>query len=690
MEISNKNYILLKKIVDGDYTSIKDVGESRSKIIYNMKKINEYLISFDLPKIELVNDSFVVSDTLRKNSENVLQIIGGMYFNADERLKIIELLIECEREEIHLKDLMTIFSISKNTAYNDVKEISKSIGHLELDIEYSRKIGYKIKGDELIVRKRIISLVEDLIGNYSLVETIMKILNIKLQEYKEACLCISLIEKELQVHFVESKVNILPLLLSICTYRIKRENTICEDELFFNELNDTFEVKTVSEILDQKYNLVKQENYYLTLLILSTSISKLNYVNSEFKDSLNNSIDEMITDFERNACIIFSERERLQQIILQHMIAAYYRIKYDLTLSKEMIRVIEANKDREEFILVAEILEKSLEPLQKVLQLNVIPLVEKDFLVLQLISWIKRQNLIPLDKYRVIVVCVNGVTISNIMYLSLREIFPEFNFIGVVSKREFDQISDNQYEIVFSTTKVKTNKKLFLVDHIFKPENIAQLRTKVLSELFGFKNNASDIDIVYQTIDTFLGKEQGVRLKSLIKRNIEKDRNDLLQNEEGNLSLSDLLPKQHIRIVNDTTDYLEAMEIVAKPLLDEGLIEKEYVEKIKQNYDPNYPNIIFGEEIAIPHAGPKDGTHGLSMSLVKINNGVYFSKENLIHIVIMLAPKDASSHLTALVQLSELAFDQQLLNKIIKSTKKEEIIDLLSKYDHFKGGSTND
>ena len=95
MEISNKNYILLKKIVDGDYTSIKDVGESRSKIIYNMKKINEYLISFDLPKIELVNDSFVVSDTLRKNSENVLQIIGGMYFYADERLKIIELLIEC-------------------------------------------------------------------------------------------------------------------------------------------------------------------------------------------------------------------------------------------------------------------------------------------------------------------------------------------------------------------------------------------------------------------------------------------------------------------------------------------------------------------------------------------------------------------------------------------------------------------
>lgn len=690
MYISNDNYNLLKRIASNSYSSIEETGLSKKRILYSIEKINDYIESFGMDPIEIINDRFIVPKDLKDMMDKISPKRRSLYLSKKERILCYELLIESEFDSYHLKDLMSIFNVSKNTACADIKELSETIENLGLSISYSRKNEYVISGPEFTIRKRIALLLETIVENYDLEKYYNSICAIEKEKILDLLNLIRNIEEKLQVHFIESKIKFFPYLLAIFLKRINNNHKLKDGELFFNEINDTFEVRTVSKLLDEKFHFDSIENYYITLMILSTSISKFNFVNSELKEKMNDAISSTIDEFERNACIKFTDRNRLQLNILQHLIAAYYRIKYDLTLSKDMIETIMQNKKKTEFLKVSEILEKSLYPLTNFFSPKEIPDVEKNFLAFQFLAWIKRENLAPVSKPRAVVICQNGVTISNLMYFSLKEVFPEFYFTKYVSLREFYEMNDKEYDVVFSTIHLETKKKLFVVDSIIDFKDKDLLRRKVFEELYGFSSNENELEIIYRTIDLFLDENQSEKLKSNISKALQKNRENSYPTQVKNSSLSDLLPIQRIKIIDSVKDYVDAIKIVAKPLLEDKLIEQRYVNKILENYDFDCPNIVFGYEVAVPHARFEDGAHELSMSLLKVNKGVLFGDNCLVHIIVMLAPIDTISHLNALIQLYDLVMEELDVEKIIKARTKEEIKEIIRKYSNKERGCHDD
>ena len=680
MEISNNNYKLLAKMLNGEIVSVSDSNLQKKSFLYSLEKVNEFLDSFELPPITTDADRIVIPDEVKKSKETILTKSNHVFLNYEDRIQACELLIECESKPIYLKDYMSIFGVSKNTAFNDVKDINQKLNKDNLTIDFTRKDGYVITGNELVIRKRINYILESLFFDLEKTGLLELICNVTKEQLQISTKVINDVEKELEIHFVESKTSYMPYLLSIYVNRINNGNRLNNDSLFFNELNDTFEFNTVYNIVNKTYNLENDECYYISLLLLSTSIAKFNLVNSELKNDLSDAIYQVINSFEINACIAFDEKEKLHRNILQHMIAAYYRIKYDLTLSKEMIAAIQANTDNQEFQLVEGIVEKSIAPLQSFIEAD-IPAIEKHFLVLQFLAWIRRQNLSPLNKPRAVVVCLNGVTISNLMFLSLRELFPEFTFVDVVSLRDFNELDEKHYDIVFSTISLKTNKKLFLVNNIIEFKDKNSIRNRVFAELYDQNVPKTDLGIIYKTIDENLPEDQAVKLKTAIAEGLQSNNSTAVATLNNQPSLLDLITINRIAIINSVVDYKEAIRLAAKPLLKEEIITNAYIEKIITNYDFNYPNIVFGTEIAVPHASAEDGSNALAMSLLKINNGVKFGKDCLVHVVVMLAPIDTSSHLKALIQLSNLAMNDDDVKELAECTNKNEIQNILKKHN---------
>ena len=345
-----------------------------------------------------------------------------------------------------------------------------------------------------------------------------------------------------------------------------------------------------------------------------------------------------------------------------------------------MIETISLNKNKTDFSKVAQILEKSLYPLSNFFSPKEIPDVEKNFLILLFLAWMKRENIAPVSKPRAIVICQNGVTLSSLMYFSIKEMFPEFYFTRFVSMRVFTEISDNEYDVVFSTIHLETRKKLYIVDNIIDLKDKKLLRRKVFEDLYGFSSNENELEIIYKTIDGFLEEEQSEKLKSSISKALQKNRENPNFSQVRNSSLSDLLPIKRINIIDSVKDYVEAIKMVAKPLLEDKLIDQRYVNKILENYDFDCPNIVFGREVAVPHASFEDGSHKLSMSLLKVNKGVLFGPDSSVHIVIMLAPIDTSSHLNALIQIYDLVMEDKDVERIIEAKNKEEIKEIIEKY----------
>lgn len=681
MDITSDNYKLLELLQQQSQTSVsflmEKTGMSRKQLAYSIEKINDYLKVSGLEQIVLSKDSVTVPESIRKTDLSILNNGRRYYFENKERLLAVELYLLYRDSGVSLKDLVYLFSISKNTALSDIRKLEEVLEEEKLYVTYSRRNGYSIEGREFIKRNRISSCLERLVQSNNGLIFLRELFAAEGEQIGKINELLSRTEDTLGIHFVEAKTAYLPYLLLIVAKRIAMGRTIENDDFYYNELNDTREFEIINTFIKETYGYPEVENSYLTLLILSTSISRFELVDSSFIREMSKAIEKVIDNFEKNACIVFNEKDKLKNNILQHMIAAYYRIRYRLSLSNEMVDTIRSNANNQEFRNAFRMLETSIGPLAELLETE-IPEVEMDFLVLQFIGWMRRQNFDRQEKKRAIVVCLNGVSISMLMFVSLKEIFPEFVFTDVVSLREFNNVDPGNYDLIFSTIPLKTNKKIIVVENVIDLKYKALLRERVFAELYDLDVAVTDLGIVYQTIDSMLEDGQAQELKAGIAAALERNR-QLPAGNENDASLKELI-NGRITIINSVKDYKQAIELAGKTLLEEGIIERRYLDKIIASYDYEYPNILFGEQIAVPHGSHEDGTSGLGMSLLKINEGVRFSDDDLVHIVILLAPIDRKAHLKALLQLAELSVNEEDLNRIIETHDKQEIDETLDRY----------
>ena len=83
-------------------------------------------------------------------------------------------------------------------------------------------------------------------------------------------------------------------------------------------------------------------------MLLSANISELGILSEEKVSVIRDAIEEMVHDFENKACVVFKEREELKEMLLKHMKPAYYRMKYNLTLSGNLLDIVNIEMYQEE------------------------------------------------------------------------------------------------------------------------------------------------------------------------------------------------------------------------------------------------------------------------------------------------------------------------------------------------------
>ncbi|WKS99379.1 PTS sugar transporter subunit IIA [Gallibacterium salpingitidis] len=141
------------------------------------------------------------------------------------------------------------------------------------------------------------------------------------------------------------------------------------------------------------------------------------------------------------------------------------------------------------------------------------------------------------------------------------------------------------------------------------------------------------------------------------------------------MMLKQFLPKSRIQIVEKADSWQEAVKLCAKPLLDEGMIEPRYVDKIFQLYEDIGPYFVIAPKIAMPHARPEDGVIATGLSLLVVSSGVNFHSEDNdpVSLIIMLAAKDNTEHLSALASLAEMLGDDENVERLVNATTTDEI-----------------
>ena len=135
----------------------------------------------------------------------------------------------------------------------------------------------------------------------------------------------------------------------------------------------------------------------------------------------------------------------------------------------------------------------------------------------------------------------------------------------------------------------------------------------------------------------------------------------------------------NIQIMDSVSDWKESIRIAGKSLLEKNIITENYIKAMIESIEKIGFYVILRENLAMPHARPEDGTLGTGVSLLKLNEPVYYG-DSKVQLIFVLATKDANSHLETLMQLMELFQDDESIEKLIKAQNYDEILEIIKKY----------
>lgn len=154
----------------------------------------------------------------------------------------------------------------------------------------------------------------------------------------------------------------------------------------------------------------------------------------------------------------------------------------------------------------------------------------------------------------------------------------------------------------------------------------------------------------------------------------------------NSLSLKEsLITEDSIRLNTCAINWENAIEVACSPLVEIGAITPDYAEDIivaTKEYGPYY---ILTDRMAMPHAQPNEHVMRDAFSFVTLTDPVEFPGEKPVQVLVVLAATNPSIHVSIAIPQIVAVFEQKnIVDKILKTTDKNEIIKIIDQSDYKK------
>lgn len=668
---------------------------SRRTIYYDMGKINAWLKHHKLIGIGHIQSAgFYLEEKAKQTIPELLQHLNSWQYeySAKERKAWLAIHIMTGIHKVLLQELIDTIQVSRNTAINDLKLLREEVKQrFQLNIAVSKQTGYVMEGCEMNQRKALNNYMSQVIGGkgwqyfidqMALVERndgchVSLFSTDKLAEVQQI---IVYCEERLGVQFTDEVLKNFNIQIIAFVRRLLLGGRVHMDSAEQVILRQTREYGAAQEVCNKladifQLEIPQNEVDYITTYILS---AKVNYTTLDLVEEeaphWRIIIRRMVDDFQRYACIEFYDRTGLENNLLIHLKPAYYRIKYGLCLENSLVEPIR-KKYPDIFILTKKIMHYLEESTGQSINDD-----EVAFIAMHFGAWMRREGIRPVTRKKVLLVCANGVGTSHILRSQLEGLFSMVDILRTVSLREYMQY-EKEADFVISTTSLIGGKKpVFVVSPILSDTETESLLKKV-NALFRLpQRQITLVSAIMEIINRHADVREQDTLIQELKEYLYKP-NSIIQ-EDNRPMLNDLITKDMIQLLDEVTDWKEAIRLASRPLLEGHYIKEDYVTAMIDNIKKFGPYVVMSPQVAIPHARPECGVNQVGMSLLRLKRGVAFSVdgEERVQIIIILAAVDNETHLQALAQLSTLLMEEDDVKHIINSTSSTEILDTITKY----------
>lgn len=657
---------------------LNNLSFTKRQFHYDLKKINYVLLQKGLPSIEIVNDRILIpAKTIEYWKKHGLERLdsGAFALDPEERVIIILLYSFIRQEPLSSFHFQDFLGISKNTVSSDMKRVNQFCQDFRVSISYSRDRGYHLKGAEEDKRNLVLKAISLLSMKPNARQKFRFIfeqhqLEDQFESYMQV---LKEFENQYSLIFIEERMFGFVYLLQMVHLRQGQNKwvQIFSDTISFLEKQDMFKIaERTQERLG--YPAKKEELAFLTIQLLGICQGQ---VPPSSTDALLSITRQILEGFERYASIEFSNKDKAIETLYHHLKPAYYRMLFKIPITNSLLAEIKREHDYL-FTVVKEV----MKPIEEMLNIK-IPEDEIGFLTLHFGGLIEQQSGRQEDQLqRAVIVCPNGVSSSLMLETQLKGLLPQFRWTSSLSTHEFHRLKESDYDLVFSTVFIETEKPLFILKPIMNPAEKKELIQKVKQVTDQDSLRFPTTDELMKVIRQYADIKQPELLKEALLHLLYNNSETTTGRKQP--VLNDLLTVNTIHFEEKYDNWKEAIAKVAEPLLLNGTISADYIDSMIKNIETLGPYVIVGDEIAIPHSRPEHGVNKVGMSLLKLSQPTNLLDEdkNKVKIFICLAAIDNQTHLKALAQLTKLLSDPLKLRALKEAETKEEILELVDQY----------
>jgi len=656
----------------------EQTGLTRRQLQYDIGKANDWLQSHDYKPIGYNRKVGYYLTEKILNEDLQIKLTKRTYlFSEVDREMVFYLMLLLSKEHLSLYHFQSITGASRNTVLKDLQRLKEKVNSVELQIQYSKQDGYLIKGDNNTKRYVIEQLVHDVLHSPTSNLIIDCIWGKQKEQIQSIQLQLEQMEKQLGITFTDERLQELTFLF-LCTDQLIGKGETLHSIHCPKELTSTKEYQLVEHL--NQTNAVRSawnqtERLYATLHLLS--MNRTRDVSPLKEDKvIQELLREVVEEFERLACVQLHDKNLFYEQLYIHFKPAYYRMKYRISLINTM-----TDRVQRVYPELYHLTKKSLRSVEREIG-NPVPEDEIAYFAIHFGGWLRRQGTTIDDRKRAIVVCPNGVGISNILIYTLREMFPDILFLDALSVRDTVNYPLS-YDLVFSTVHLRTQVALFVVPPILDSQDKQKLRQQVMQELYGYTTQHLDVTSLLKVISQYATIHKPSQLEKALQSHIYSNTQKINKHSLGEAEkpvLEELLTSQTIQFHSSVSDWREGIRVASQPLIDLGTIEERYVDAMVQSIEANGPYVVITPGIAIPHSRPEQGVRSLSMSLLRLDEAVDFAPDKPVRLIIVLAAADSESHLRALVQLTELLSEPSNIETILQTSDKNVLLEYIQKY----------
>lgn len=660
MMLGNFEFEILNELLKGK-TSVSDfesrLGVTKRQVNYGIKKINEVLSRH---RYEIIRRDY--SGDLEFDESAIFRLVqylksiqySGYQFNEKERQEmIISMILYQEDKQLSLYDLSDELSVSRNTVLKDIQNINAKHNEDDIEIKYSRSVGYYIEGNELAIRRFMYELSGKLVQSFHGILGFNKVNSIT-EEYYYA---LERIERDLGTKFDDRYFEMLNIMLHMTSKRVDLGKDVRIDQKIF--VDD----EIISIVEDRMKSILKTDSevYWFSLMIMSSSVV-YRYAEYEYP-TLKERVNEFVAIFESKSGIYIRNRTEFVDRLMVHLIPVVYRM---------LTSIPSAGSIKVEFVYdyqhLINIVTESLDPIEEIIG-GKFPATEVQFITMHVAVELMRLSEADKNKKKAVLVSLAHGSMERMLYLQLKQLFDDFEFIGVYSQRQFNEL-DEDIDIIFTTIPLQTEVPQHMVNSILSYHDASNIVKRVYDVHVEDDINCL-IDIIEETMGSIIDDEKRkvildkYRMPNFLESKITSYRN-----------LADYMSVNLIKYDSSNT-IEEAVKQATVDLVKEGFITKDYADELSVvgQFSPNY---ILGPSLMIPHIDRKEGAikEGIMMYVLEEPVDYYGMSISLICPLII---RDSTKHTLAISQLHSLAHNPDIMKQLVGLKDSKLAYDLIKK-----------